>query len=251
MSVTSPSPGWKYCGDCARQMRVTEPKCSFCGWTDPNAGRGGEGDGGRGQCAYELNGERCPLPGVFSGAVTGKTDHWWCFVHAGERHYDAEAARELQEIIENPRAIMARPCGRWGDGHERSRVHRWRDEMVTAMAAGHEEWQRRDDETRSEYGSRMAKIGRELAGRLRRKMARIQSTPGDRGAGQPNSVAISGSPAPASSPAPSVQERVEDAMDHVLELAAKHEEEGFDTETAQRMAFEHVLEVRARSWAGA
>lgn len=37
-------------------------------------------------------------------------------------------------------------------------------------------------------------------------------------------------------------------MDQLGDLTAKFEEQGMATEIAQRLAMEHVLEVRARAW---
>lgn len=231
---TSAGPGWKYCGDCGRQMRVTQAQCELCGWHDPNAGKVGTGDGDHDRCAYEFNGARCPLPGVFSPAVTGKGATLWCWVHAGERHYDAAAARELQEIIEQPQRYV------------RPGITQEVDARLAEIIADNPQWARNDEEARSEYVKRIGAIARGQLSALVRRQRRVKPNAG----GEGGNVEARPAEASPSAPAPSREELVEDAMEQGDELAAKLEEQGYATEVAQRMAFQYVLMERTRTWAG-
>jgi len=189
------------CAECGTWFARTKPECPECGTANP---RGSASIATYTPCAYEANGMRCPLPGVWSDSGYGKHPVKWCSVHmiAERRAQDAAGAAELAEIIAHP--------DRYRHGRN------WRDRDVDACIEGHPHWRRKPDETRSAYLDRMRKLRQRLM-------------PGANALGRRK---------------PSPSDRLADALEEYEERAARLEAEGVSRETAQNQAVEALLRRR-------
>lgn len=225
------------CPDCDRQIPWNSPKCLLCEWQNPNydasldqaPGSKVAGHGYRGQCAYEHDGVRCPLPGanLDPGGSIG-----WCTVHIVDRGHGPGAAERLEEILADP--------DRFGP----PRID-WRDAMVRDLMSARADRQRQPGEGRSEYQARMAAEAESLRAGANGKMTQPAADMSAvdrhlRASGRAHEI-------PADAPRPSQAELVEESMDQFDNLAARYEAEGIAIETAQRMAAKDVLTVRLRA----
>lgn len=227
------------CGGCDRQIPADSSECGLCGWENHNAlpapARGAES----GQCDYELNGRRCPLPAVYSPSLTAKGPKW-CRAHANERHYDAAAAEELDRIIADPRAWLPED---------------WRNVALREVMAAHPEWQRQVEESRSEYRARMMGIARTLRAELLRNIQahaadeQARSAPAapplPRDAARARAAAAP-APTPSAAAVPA-EDVIADAVDQFAEYVARLEADGISGPVAQQMAVEEVLRARLGS----
>lgn len=223
------------CKGCEKHIPDDSPECVFCGWKNPAARRRAKADADDWQCLFELDDLRCPLPGGHNEPAARGPG--WCTLHWRDRRRDAGALRQLQEIIADPRPYLPPPP--------------WQDAAIDALVAAHPQWQRAEDEPRSEYVARMRAEQRALSRSLR--------MPGARGAAAapegPDLDAIRavdeslrkrglGHLLPQASAAPAardLEDVIANAGDQFAEHCARLEAEGMSAQLAQQLALDEVL----------
>lgn len=133
------------CPDCGERLNRAARQCA-CGWQREERPPDH-------RCAFTYEGVRCPFPGVISESPVGKTK-FWCHHHIDpvNRAFDFEQS-EFFRVYSDPQC-RADQMAIWYPDID------WREERIAEIRAAHPEWERRDDETRSQYTERMLALGK-------------------------------------------------------------------------------------------
>ena len=144
------------CPECGDPLPPRAQACGSCDWR-PAARSKNAPDW---VCSHTAGQSRCPLPAVWYDSTFATSG--WCRLHseAERRMSGADGYEQLRHIIDHRQAYL--------DEHYPKRG--WRDDMVDALILEHPEWQRGEDEGRSEYVKRMTGTSLRLQAKLKSKV---------------------------------------------------------------------------------
>lgn len=176
-------PRTKLCRGCERQIPYEAAECGLCGWEDPAMeGVVRQREAEEWQCRFELDGQRCPMPGSISTTLNGSL-RGYCRFHIQDRHRDAAAREQLEDMVAHPERYMP-PAP-------------WQDVMLAEITQHRAERDaRRDEESRSEYASRMQQERRRLEREAIQSMSAGPGAEGDRAPPSADPSGASARPAP-------------------------------------------------------